>query len=269
MRTPWWRHNTSELVVTFVAFGLLAFAGGIVFADVRAVLYVLFWTFLFIAALFRFLTPDRRVRGTVAESVYATFATNMAALVAADDRAGTHAYVPRREAQSDDVPVRLIVSLDSALDSEFIDIANPDPSFEFPNASEHRGVSLLPSGGYLFCEFESVLKDDLSESPDELAVQLAEGVSEELELADRVVPSAEPTEQRTVFEIIDSTYGPIDRFDHPVSSFLAVGLAVGLDQPVVTETTATNDGSGYFVRCRWEVGKRLDGVGRKRDTRLN
>jgi hypothetical protein len=267
MRTPWRRHDASILALTIVAFGVLALVGGVIFADVRAILYVLFWTFLFAVVLFRFLTPERRVRATVAEKVYAAPAANTAALVEADDQANAHVYVPKRAERPDDVPARLVVSPHYSLDSESIDATSPEPSFEFLDTDRPREVSLQPSGGRLFREFESMLRGDLSESPDELAVQLADGVTEGLELADRVVLSAGPTERQVAFEVADSPYGPVDRFDHPVQSFLAVGLAAGLARPVVAETTAKEGDSGYAVRCRWETSERSNGAKSRRSTR--
>ena len=38
-----------------------------------------------------------------------------------------------------------------------------------------------------------------------------------------------------------SACGSVDRFDHPIVSFFATGLATGLDVPIVAEVNATDD----------------------------
>ncbi|MFT4891368.1 MAG: hypothetical protein ACI9YT_002300 [Halobacteriales archaeon] len=53
------------------------------------------------------------------------------------------------------------------------------------------------------------------------------------------------------FGVSDRAYGSLDRFDHPVPSFLAAGLAVATDAPVsVTVTDAEDDRCDYLATCR-------------------
>jgi hypothetical protein len=52
------------------------------------------------------------------------------------------------------------------------------------------------------------------------------------------------------FGVSNPTIGSLERFDHPVPSFLAVGLARGLDASVAVETTpAEGDRADYVVTC--------------------
>lgn len=246
MRSAWWQWNPIRLVLIFTVFGLLAWGIAVVFPNARPMLFVLYWTFLFAAALLRFLTPERRIRATVSEHVFTELAANEAALVAAYRLQDTRVYVPRGRAK--DPPARLFVPRHSEFEL-------PDDELESPlvvsDIKERRGLSLLPSGGRLFREFESMLGGDLSGSPSELATQLADGVTEGLELADRVTPDVRRAEQRIDFEVTDGVYGPIDRFDHPVQSFLSVGLAVGLDRPVITTVATGSEAPESTITCRW------------------
>jgi len=264
MRTRWWRHNASVVAFTFAVFGLFAFGGGIVFVDMRPVLFVLFWTFLFAAALFRFLTPERQVRADIAERTWEALMRNETTLLETYNTCDAHVYIPAEGAGSEGVPVRLFVPRAPDSGAEPTGLAELESSFVVSDAEGYRGLSLLPSGGYLFREFESLLGDELSDAPEDLAVQLADGLTEGLELANRVVPSVEAAERRATFRIDDSAYGPVDRFDHPVSSFLAVGLAVGLARSIVAETTAEGN-SSYVVTCRWEDSEGVDRRGSERE----
>ncbi|PSP40908.1 hypothetical protein BRC68_16330 [Halobacteriales archaeon QH_6_64_20] len=192
------------------------------------------------AALLRFLTPERRVRAAVSEHVYTDLAANEAALVEAYGLHDARIYVPVQDAEirdaEGDSPVRLFVPRHAEYEVPADELQS---LLVASDVEQRRGLSLLPSGGRLFGEFESMLGNDLSDSPGELATQLADGITEGLELADRVTSDVRSAERRIDFGITDSVHGPVDRFDHPVQSFLAVGLAVGLDRPVVTETTTS------------------------------
>lgn len=253
MGPSWWRRNRLGLWLAFAVFGLLAGAGVVVFPSLQTTLFVLYWTFLFAAVLLWFLTPERRVPWRVAERVYSDLAANESALVAAYDLQGTSVYVPDpgggTEGEAGNPPARLFVP-------RYADDALPEDDrlqslFVAAEGEGYRGLSFVPSGGSLFREFESMLDGDLSESPEGISRQLADGVTEGFELADRVSSDVSPVDGRVTFDVSDGVYGPIDRFDHPVQSFLAVGLAVGLDRPIVVESTPTEGTASHVVKCRW------------------
>jgi hypothetical protein len=62
----------------------------------------------------------------------------------------------------------------------------------------------------------------------------------------------DPEQPPLTVAIDESVYGPLDRFDHPVASVLAVGLAEGLETPVtLEETTAADDRAEYLLTYRW------------------
>ena len=264
MNDRWWREGKVEVALIFALFGLLAIGGAAVYPARRSVLFTLYWTLLFVAVLFYFLTPEEYVRAPIAERICAELMANEAALVAAYDLQDTLVYLPEdTESSRSDPPARLFVP--GYAGQDFPSEIEPESRFVVSDAREQQGLCLLPTGGRLFREFESVLDGDLSETPDELSIQLADGLSEGLDLADRVTPNVRPTERRADFEITGSVYGPVDRFDHPVQSFLAVGLAIGLDRPVIAETVMAEGHSDYLVSCQWNVEDRVDETRSLRD----
>lgn len=244
-----WRRTDLGLPFSFAVFGLIAGAGVVVFPGLQTTLFVLYWTFVFAATLLWFLTPERRVRARIADQVYADLATNEGALVRACDLCDTRVYVPVRDSGADP-PVRLFVP--RRTDYDLPDSNDLEPLLVASDAERRQGLSFVPSGSGLFREFESMLDSNLDESPDELSRQLSDGVIEGLELADRAVPEFDSSKRRITFNVENSVYESIDRFDHPIQSFLAVGLAVGLDRPVTAETRTTEDRTGYIIAYRWE-----------------
>ena len=84
----------------------------------------------------------------------------------------------------------------------------------------------------------------------ELAEQLADALVEGFEMVGSATPDVDPEEGRVTVAITDSRYGAVDRFDHPIPSFVAVGLARGTERPVTLEsTTSDDDRVDYLVTC--------------------
>jgi len=254
MQSTWWRRNSIKLALLLVVSGLLIAASSIAFPAIRGALFTTYWTFVLAAALLYFLSPERRVRATVSDRVYMELAANEAALVEAYGLQDVHIYLPRNrsnDAATDDPIAWLFVPRHAEFDLPTED--ERDSLLVASDAEWRRGLSLRPTGNGLFDEFTSMLNGEVSEFPAEIAEQLADGLTEGLELADRVTPMVRPGQQRIDFEVANSLYGSTGQFDHPVQSFLAVGLAVGLDRPVLAETmSADEDHSDYIIECRWE-----------------
>lgn len=247
------RTTYRRTAVGFVAVGVLAAIGGIVFPDARTVLFALAGTGLFAAVLTYYLTPERFVAAGVAHDVYGALADagdrlvdelGLAAhrlYVPADDPHTAWLYVPQRDAYDRPDP--------DALGSLFV-LGDDDRS---------RGVSLRPTGAALFETFAETLAGPLADDPGPLATQLADGVVEQFELATSVradvsrldeEASDAPGGRVVSFGVSNPTIASLERFDHPVQSFLAVGLARGLDAPVAVETTpAEGDRADYVVTC--------------------
>lgn len=224
------------------AVGVLAVLGGILFPTGREVLFALGATGLFGAVLTRYLTPTTFVAADVGERVYAAMATNEQAIADELGLTGDPVYVP------DDANVAaLYVPQHSERDV-------PDASAGPIVIDEgSRGLLLEPTGASLFAEFERALTGDLADAPPVLVEQLADGVVEQFELASAVEPDVDPANGRVTFEVVESSFGDLDRFDHPVASFFAVGLVAALDRPVTVDVTAADDRVDWLVTCRWDV----------------
>jgi len=219
--------------------GGVAALAAILFPSVRSVLFALAATGGFAAVLTYYLTPERVVPASVGERVYAAWAENAAEIVAELGLDGTERYVPREDG------VRLFVAHDGPVPDEL------DGVFQ-AREGETRGIALRPAGDALFAELEATLTGGLAERPGPLADQLAEGVSESFELVERA--EADTEEGGATLAIEGSAYGDATRFDHPVGSAFAVGLARGLEEEIEIETVETPDGPAeYVVRASWEA----------------
>jgi hypothetical protein len=138
-------------------------------------------------------------------------------------------------------------------DYEVPDDAALEELFVVSETERSRGVSFRPSAAPLHEEFDRALADDLATEPAALADQLTEGLVEQFELADSATTDIDPEGDRVSIGISGSAYGPLDRFDHPIESFLGVGFARGLTLPVTVETTPADDRADILVTCRWSA----------------
>jgi len=269
MQSAWWRRISNELALVFIVSGLLVVATAAVFPAMRSVLFAIYWTFFFAAVLFYFLSPEERIPAATSEHIHSDLAANEAAIAEAYDLEDIQVYLPRNEpdtATADDPLAWLFVPRHAEFDLPTEDeLGSP---LVASDAEWRRGLSLRPSGNGLFGEFASMLDGEASDSPSELAEQLADGLVEGLELADRVRPAVHPAQQRIDFTVANSLYEPTDRFDHPVQSFLATGLAVELDRPIFAETTSTDEArSDYVITCHWEASERATDTKQTRGSR--
>ncbi|QCS44885.1 hypothetical protein [Natrinema versiforme] len=222
--------------------GALAVLGGFLFPDGRAVLFALGGTGLFGGILTAYLTPGRFVAADVGECVYAAAATNVAALI--DDLAlrDERLYLPGSEGAS----VRLFVP--QRAEYELPD----DRSGPIVTRAAERGLVLEPTGGRLFAEFERTLGEPLPAEPSAAATTLADAVVEQFELARRAEPAVDADDGRLTVAIDSSAFGDVDRVDHPVASFLAVGVAEALDRPIELAVDAGETPDEWLVTCRWD-----------------
>lgn len=232
------------------AVGLLAVAGAVAFPDARNVLLALGGTGLFGAVLTYSLTPKRFVAAGTGERVYAALAATGRELVGELGLREDRVYAPARIADESFADVRLFVP-------QRADYAVPDPetldSTFVVEEGVDRGVALPPTGAALYREFETAMAGEISSDPTSLAAQLADALVEGFEIADATRADVSPEDGRVTVAAEGSVYGPVDGFDHPVASFLAVGLAANLDRPVRAEATAAEEGpADYFVTCEWD-----------------
>jgi len=224
------------------AIGLLAVVGGLVFPNGREVLFVLGATGLFGGVLTLYLTPGQFVTANVGERVYAALSANEDAIAGELGLSELRVYVPAGGSTA-----RLYVPQRSSFELP------ADPDGPILVDEESRGLWLEATGSFLFEEFEQALAGDLADAPPSLAAQLADGVVEQFELATGVEPDVETDGGRASFAVSESAFGDVDRIDHPVASFLAVGFVVGIDRPVHVEVTAGDGRADWLVTCRWDT----------------
>ena len=231
--------------------GTLAALAGVAFPDTRTVLFALAGTGLFAGVLTYYLTPERFLAAAIGRDVYASLADNEGDLVTELGLQETAVYVPRPREGSSAPPAWLFVPHRS--DYEVPDDDALDELFVVSETERSRGVSFRPSAAPLHEEFNRALADDLATEPAALADQLTEGLVEQFELADSATTDIDPEGDRVSIGISGSAYGPLDRFDHPIESFLGVGFARGLTLPVTVETTPADDRADILVTCRWSA----------------
>lgn len=224
--------------------GTAALAGAVLFPSVRTVSLALAGTGLFAAVLTWYLTPERFIPAETGERVYAALATNAAALVADLGLSGQPTYVP----VDGDPPVRLFVA--HRADVPLPDREELDGVLVVPGDESRAGVAFEPTGAALLREFERSETAPLPTDPAALTARLAEGLVESLGLSESAAIDVDAG--RAAIRLRGGAYGSVDRFDHPLASFLAVGLAVGLDAPVTVETTPGSDDTQAVVTCRWD-----------------
>lgn len=233
-----YRRTASGLAIL----GLVAALGGLLFPDGRDVLFALAGTGLFGGLLTYYLTPARFVPADVSERIYATMAANEAALAAELGLTDDRRYLPTGDSRLARlfVPQRTEAEPPSTLSAPFV------------TDEDHRGLVLEATGTALFRAFERTLDGELATSPDVLGRQLADGLVETLEFARSADPDVDAEDGRATVSITESGFGDIDRFDHPIASFLAVGFAVGLERPVALEVVTAKGQADWLVTCRWE-----------------
>jgi hypothetical protein len=240
------RSTYRRTAVGLAVIGVVAALAGVAFPTNGPVLFSLAGIGGFAALLTYYLTPERFVAATVSEAVYTAHADNGAALVGDLGLSEKRLYVPLAD------PTRTAtLYLPQTEGGPVPPEADLDATFVAGEDGE-RGVSLRPTGGALFREFERSLAGPLAEDPGPLADQLADGLAAGFELADGVDSDVAADGSRCVFGIDGSTLGTVERFDHPIPSFLAVGFAVGLDRPVELEVTLGDDRVDARVTCSWE-----------------
>ncbi|MBX0297798.1 hypothetical protein [Haloarcula nitratireducens] len=228
------------------AVGVLAVVGAILIPNTRDVLLALGAVGLFGSVLTYYITPEQFVSADVGRDVYTALAGNEAALVAELGLTDEQIYVPPGPAHD---TVRLFIPHEqrgTLPDRDALD------RIVITDESGARGLALDPTGEPLFQSFDAVRSGSLGETPTDLAQQLTDALVEQFELVGAVTTDIDPDGQRLTIGLNDSVYGPVDRFDHPVASLLAVGLATGLDEPISVEVTEGTDArSAYLVTCRW------------------
>lgn len=249
------RYRRTALALATV--GLVAIAAGAAFPGSRTVLVAIGSTGVFGGLLTYYLTPERFLPAAVGERVFEASAQNWSAIAAELGLADDRVYVPVEGVSGPGRPVvRLYIPQHA--EYELPDDESLSSTFVAVEHERARGVSMHPTGAPLFREFDRAFAGDLADTPGPLARQLADGIVEQFELARSATTDVDPEVGRLTIGIRDSAYGAIDRFDHPVASFVAVGTATALGTPVTVVTSTGDDRADFLVTCTWPESDAVD-----------
>ena len=219
--------------------GVIGLIGGGVFSDARPVLFALGGTGIFAAVLTYVLTPERFVTARVGARVYQALRTDRDAVIRELGIGGDPVYVPADS-------VRVFVPRHEG--APLPDVAELTDVFVVPEDSEQGGVSFHPTGEPLFDEFETTGSRSIDATPHAVAPVLADALVELFELADGVDYEVDTETNRVTFEIVGDGLGDPTGIDHPISSFLAVGMARTLDATVRVEIRD----APLTITCRYD-----------------
>ena len=226
--------------------GLLALTGAVAFQSVREVLIVLGATGVFAAILTYYLTPETFIPADIGERVSADLADNIGSIIVELGLTADRIYVPISDQQRPSV--RLFIPR-----LETYDMPEPnelDDAFVISEQMHTSGVALTPTGSSLFTRFEEARRAPLAEEPAVLAEQLATGLTDALEIAGDVGTDLVDETTLTV-RIRENRFGDATQFDHPAVSFVAVGLALGVETPVSVEYHEDEDPTTLRATYRW------------------
>lgn len=221
------------------AVGIVAFAGGGLFPDARSVLFALGGTGVFAGVLTYVLTPERFVTARVGARVYEALRADRDAMLRELGIDGDPVYVP-----VDDVRA-FVPRHEEAPLPDATELTEP---FVVPDVPEHGGIAFHPTGEPLFAEFNASRPQTVEATPHAIAPVLADALVELFELADGVDYDVDTETDRVTFELVGVGLGDPTGIDHPIPSFLAVGLARTLETPV--RVTVRDD--PLTITCRYD-----------------
>lgn len=231
-------------VIALVILGTLGLAGGFMLPEARSVLFALGGIGIFGAVILQYLLPARFISAATSESIYTSYSTTCAELVAELQLHDERIYIPNT---TEDAPTRLFVP--AGTKSQIPVPGEAKSLFVYGEDNQFDGISVLPTGWSLYREFEKSIQPDIAEQPSQLAEQIADALTNHFGLVDKA--TTEGGLGYVAFTVIDTAYGPVDRFDHPVESFLAVTLASVLEVPVGVTVTAGEGAKSVRILCSW------------------
>ncbi|MEZ3163918.1 hypothetical protein [Halorubrum miltondacostae] len=218
--------------------GAVALIGGGLFPDARSVLFALGGTGMFAGLLTYVLTPERFVTARVGARVYQALRADRDAMLSELGIGGDLVYVPADGVRA------FVPRHDGAPLPDSAELIDP---FVVPEEPERGGVTFHPTGEPLFEEFEASRPQSVDATPHAIAPVLADALVELFELADGVDHDVDTETDRVTFEVVGVGLGDPTGIDHPIPSFLAVGLARTLDAAVRVEVRA----DPLTITCRY------------------
>lgn len=257
------RGTYRRAAVGFVAVGALAAGGAALFPASRTVLFALAGIGLFTALLTYYLTPERVIAAPTGERVYEAYAATGDGVRVDLDLQDVAVYAPAGTERPGFANVRLFIP-------QRADYALPEPSeldatFVVTDDERERGVSFVPTGAALFAEYRAAGMDEGSESLADTTARIANALADGFELVEGATTELDVENRTLTVGLRRSTLGTVDRFDHPVGSFVATSLAERLETPVTLETTAPDGDADvdYRIVCRWDEDEVDTGRGRE------
>ncbi|MDZ7730409.1 MAG: hypothetical protein U5K37_05080 [Natrialbaceae archaeon] len=231
-----------QTAIGLAVVGGLALAGSLLFPAGREVLLALGATGIFAGLLTYFLTPGQFVPARVGTAVYEAWARNGDGLVDALGLRREFVYLP----PGPDGRIRLFVPRYAEYELP-VEHAGPIVIDE-----DRRGLIIEATGSQLVSTVTETLPGSLAAEPESLGEQLTDGLVEGLELVGRATADVDEDGGSITVAISGSAYGAVDRFDHPVASFLAGGVASALEQPVRLDVTAGDERADWLVTCHYD-----------------
>lgn len=180
-----------------------------------------------LTSLLTYLLATTAVPASVAETTYTTLSANFRALASDTGYRETRTYVPSKDGY--DVHLLVTKGEDGA--------ANP---------GSRDGLYVEPSGASMFRDLgEEAVRGDAGMALD----ALAEAAVHRFELAEKA--SGETEDGGATLHVTGSAYGSPGGFNHPLTSFVAVGIASHLGEEVRVSDVRKGDGTDYAVVYRW------------------
>jgi len=239
------------------AVGVIFVVGGFVAPTAETVLFALGGVGIFGGVLTYFLTPTQFISADIGEQVYTSAAVTYEQLCSTLGLSDRRLYVPAAQPESSPTqatPGWLFVPQDP-------DTAPPESSdltLGLVVSESHRGLAVRPTGSGLFSSFQSTLTEPLGTTPSVLCEQLSDALVEDFELVESGSYDIDRTDGRISMAFTNPLYGDGTRFDHPVVSFVATGIATGLQTPVDITVTEADP---LRVTCRWDTETTPDADG--------
>ncbi|EMA30210.1 hypothetical protein [Haloarcula japonica] len=242
------RATFRRTAVGFFAVGGLSLIAAFLFPALQTIFVAFAGTGVFAGIVTFYLTPERFVSASVSDTVFDTLADVEQHLVSELELQTETVYVPT--ASRPETNARLFVP-------QHVEYAVPDPEqleelFVTSGAEAEQGISLPPTGGRLYTEFERTLSGELDDDPHSLATQLTAALSEQFELVDDTTIEINDENRTASIAINNPAFGDIHQLDHPVVSLLAVGFATSLDRPVTVDTR-NDDRFNGVVTVSWDT----------------
>lgn len=270
------RTQYQRTAIGFYLIGVVSILGALLLSEVSEILFAIGATGLFAGLLTYYLTPEQFVAASISERISSAYSETLAALITDLGLQETQVYVPVGESPGQQLSAVLLFIPQAA---RYEIPTEPTPGVNVSDETSARGVIVVPTGGVLLQEFERAIDGSLLTSPAQLADQLAEGVTEQFELADSVStelapiptkkdlssPEQAPTATETAVEspaktrltvVVEEPIFTPGKIDQPIISFVAAGIARAIDAPVEVIDIERNELSdGYDFSVKWDTNK--------------